>query len=150
MDKEEIIPEACNYHRGYKNQNMQRRKFVRDAGIFAISIGVFGNVQSTGRRFTGDTPTTTDILGPFYRPGAPIRININPPGFSGEKLHLSGSVFKEDLKTPFKNCLIEIWQCNKDKVYDNTSDNYESFEDFGRGSAGSDHTNLFQRRSTYR
>ena len=104
---------------------MQRRKFVTDSGVLAIGIGIFGRIQFNGKKFIGDTPTTTDILGPFYRPGAPLRVNINPPGFSGEPLHLSGTVFKEDQKTPFKNCLIEIWQCDQQLDYDNTSDNYK-------------------------
>ena len=104
---------------------MHRRKFVTDSGMLAIGMGMFGYINWNGSRFIGNTPTTTDILGPFYRPGAPVRININPPGFSGEPLHLSGTVFKEDLKTPFKNCLIEIWQCDQDLEYDNTSEDYK-------------------------
>ncbi len=104
---------------------MQRRKFVLDSGLLAIGIGIFGGVKWDGQKFIGDSPTTTDILGPFYRPGAPLRTNINPAGFSGELLHLSGTVFKEDMKTPFKDCLIEIWQCDEDLVYDNVSDNYK-------------------------
>ncbi|MGN6492904.1 MAG: hypothetical protein ACTHLE_12970, partial [Agriterribacter sp.] len=79
---------------------MQRRKFVKNSGILAIGFGIFGNIRWDGNRFIGDTPTTTDILGPFYRPGAPLRVNINPPDFSGEILQLSGTVFKEDNKTP--------------------------------------------------
>jgi catechol 1,2-dioxygenase len=104
---------------------MQRRKFIQNSGVFALGVGVFGKIQWNGNRFIGDTPTTTDILGPFYRPGAPLRININPPGFSGEVLHLTGTVFKEDGKTPFKNCLIEIWQCDLNLEYDNISDEYK-------------------------
>jgi len=103
---------------------MQRRKFIKDSGIFAVGIGVFGNIKWDGRKFIGDAPTTTDILGPFYRPGAPVRVNINPPNFSGEKLHLFGTIYKEDQKTPLKNCLVEIWQCDRNQVYDNTSDEY--------------------------
>lgn len=103
---------------------MQRRKFVTDSGILAIGIGIFGNIQWTGEGFVGDTPTTTDILGPFYRPGAPVRTNINPPGFSGTPLHLSGTVFRENQQKPFKNCLIEIWQCDQHLHYDTTSDEY--------------------------
>ena len=44
---------------------MQRRKFIKDSGIFAVGIGVFGNIKWDGRKFIGDAPTTTDILGPF-------------------------------------------------------------------------------------
>ncbi len=103
---------------------MRRRKFLTDTSRYVIGISVFGAINRNGNSFIGDDPTTTDILGPFYRPGAPIRTNINPTGFTGELLHVSGTVFKEDGTTPFQNCLIEIWQCDQNQVYDNTSDDY--------------------------
>lgn len=101
---------------------MQRRTFIERMGLFAVGMGAFGQISWREGRFVGDTPTTTDILGPWYRPGAPFRKNLNPADFKGEILQLSGTVFKEDGKTPMNNCLIEIWQCNKDGLYDNTSD----------------------------
>lgn len=103
---------------------MQRRKFIKDTSAIAIGIGVFGNISLANEGFIGDTPTTTDILGPFYRPGAPIRENLNPKNFDGEILHLSGTIFKEDGKTPMSNCLIEVWQCQANGLYDNISDEY--------------------------
>jgi protocatechuate 3,4-dioxygenase beta subunit len=103
---------------------MQRRTFLKDTGLVAIGVGVFGSIRWSNDHFIGDTPTTTDILGPFYRPNAPLRTNINPAGYNGKLFHLSGTVFREDGTTPFKNCLVEIWQCDENKVYDNTSDEY--------------------------
>lgn len=103
---------------------MQRRKFIKDSGVFVIGIGVFGKISKHKGYFSGDTPTTTDILGPFYRPGAPFRKNLNPPGFTGEVLNLSGTIFKDDSKTPMNDCLMEIWQCKPDKLYDNVSDDF--------------------------
>ena len=89
-----------------------------------LGLGVFGNITPTEKGFIGDTPTTTDILGPFYRPGAPLRTNLNPKDFNGRVLHLTGTIFKEDGKTPMPDCLIEIWQCQANQVYDNVSDQY--------------------------
>src|SRR5687767_8899971 len=106
------------------NVPMQRRKFIKEGGMVALGIGVFGNIRWDKDRFEGDTPTTTDILGPFYRPGAPLRTNINPEGFTGEILHLSGTILKSDGKTPFKDGLIEVWQCDEKQVYDNVSDDF--------------------------
>ena len=103
---------------------MHRRAFIKDTGKTAIAISVFGNIKWDDSYFVGDTPTTADILGPYYRPGAPLRTNINPPGFHGELLHFSGTVTKEDGKTPVRNCLVEIWQCDSNQQYDNTSDEY--------------------------
>jgi protocatechuate 3,4-dioxygenase beta subunit len=103
---------------------MQRRKFIKETTLFAIGVSAFGNVAWSKNHFTGDTATTTDILGPYYRPGAPFRININPKNYSGQRFHISGIVFKEDGKTPFQNCLVEIWQCDENKLYDNISDEF--------------------------
>ena len=89
---------------------MQRRKFIKDTSAVVFGIGVFGNITWTETGFVGDTPTTTNILGPLYRPGAPLRENLNPKDFNGEVLHLSGTIFKEDGSTPMSDCLIEVWQ----------------------------------------
>jgi catechol 1,2-dioxygenase len=104
---------------------MQRRKFIKETGLIAVGVGLWGNITWNNDRFIGDTPTTTDMLGPFYRPGAPIRVDINPKGYTGKKFHLSGTIFKEDGHTPYKNCLIEIWQCDENKQYDNISEEFK-------------------------
>ena len=103
---------------------MKRRKFICDSSLLAFSVGVFGKIKWDGHSFIGEDPTTTDILGPFYRPGAPLRIDIVQPGTKGEILHFSGIVFEKDGKTPIKNTLVEIWHCNENGVYDNMSDDY--------------------------
>ena len=103
---------------------MERREFIRQCSTAAVAVGVFGKIHWDKNQFTGDTPTTTDILGPFYRPGAPIRKNINPENFTGEVLNLFGTIFKEDGKTPLNNSLIEVWQCEQDGLYDNVSDEF--------------------------
>ncbi len=103
---------------------MQRRKFIRESSFIAVGVGVFGSISFAKGQFIGDSPTTTDILGPFYRPNAPLKPNINPPGYSGKILHLSGTVYKEDGTTPYKDALVEIWQADETKGYDNTSDDF--------------------------
>jgi len=103
---------------------MKRRHFIRDSSLIAFSIGVFGKIKWDGKAFVGEDPTTTDILGPFYRPGAPFRTDLVQPGTKGEILNFSGTVLGKDGKTPLKNALVEIWHCNENGVYDNTSDNY--------------------------
>ena len=103
---------------------MHRKDFLKQTSLVAIGVGAFGNLKWKGDHFAGDTPTTTDILGPFYRPGAPFRENLNPADFKGEVLHLSGTIFQDDGKTPMKNCLMEVWQCQPDGRYDNVSDDF--------------------------
>ncbi len=91
----------------------------------AFSLTAFGKVRWNGERYEGDTPTTTDILGPFYRPGSPVRQRIVPPDSKGIPMLLKGTVFKPDEKTPLGGALIEVWQCDEKENYDNTSDDYK-------------------------
>ena len=103
---------------------MNRRKFVKNSTLTAFGMAAFGSINWNGKSFEGDNETTSDILGPFYRPGSPMRSNLIPPGSTGEVMHLSGTIFKEDGKTPLSNVLIEAWQCDEHEHYDNASDDY--------------------------
>ncbi|HSK12424.1 MAG TPA: hypothetical protein VK907_04365, partial [Phnomibacter sp.] len=88
---------------------MQRRTFLKDSTLTVFSISAFGAISWNGKAFEGNTPTTTDILGPFYRPGAPMRSNLVLPGSEGVRLTLKGTVLKDDGKTPISDALVEIW-----------------------------------------
>lgn len=90
----------------------------------ALSIGVFGKITWNGTAYVGDTPTTTDILGPFYRPGAPMRSNIIPPGSTGSILRVQGTVYKKDGRSPLPGAMVEVWQVDEGGHYDNLSDAY--------------------------
>jgi catechol 1,2-dioxygenase len=105
--------------------SMDRRAFIQHSAVLAVGVSAFGKIAWSNDRYIGNSPTTTDILGPFYRPGAPMRTNINPAGYSGKVLHFYGTVFKEDGVTPYGNCSIEVWQCDMDMKYDNTSDEFK-------------------------
>lgn len=48
-----------------------------------MSVGVFGKIKWDGKAYVGEDPTTTDILGPFYRPGAPMRSELVQQGSKG-------------------------------------------------------------------
>lgn len=104
---------------------MQRRSFIKNSTLTVISISAFGSLNWNGKIFEGNTPTTTDILGPFYRPGAPMRTNLRVPNSNGTPIVLKGKIFKEDGKTAISNALVEIWHCDENEVYDNTSDQYK-------------------------
>jgi len=104
---------------------MERRKFIRDSSLTVLSISAFGSLNWNGKSFEGDTPTTTDILGPFYRPGAPFRTNLRIPNSNGTPIVFKGIIFKEDGKTAINNALVEIWHCDENEVYDNASDDYK-------------------------
>ena len=61
--------------------------------------------------------TERDIIGPFYRFGAPFQTKLagNEPG---ERLIISGKVYSSDCRSRLPNTLIEIWQANKAGLYD--------------------------------
>jgi catechol 1,2-dioxygenase len=103
---------------------MKRRTFIERSSLTALSVSMFGAVQWNGVSFVGNNPTTTDILGPFYRPNAPMRSNLVPANSAGKRVSLSGIIFKDDGKTPLNNALVEIWHCDDHEHYDNDSDDY--------------------------
>lgn len=104
---------------------MQRRTFIKNSTLTVISISAFGSLSWNGKIFAGDTATTTDILGPFYRPGSPLRTNLRLPNSNGKPIVLKGIILKDDGKTPIPNALVEIWHCDEKQVYDNFSDDYK-------------------------
>ena len=103
---------------------MHRRTFIKNSTLTVISVSAFGALSWNGKNFEGDTPTTTDILGPFYRPGAPLRTNLRLAGSKGIQIVLKGKIFRDDGKTPINAAFVEIWHCNENELYDNTSDDY--------------------------
>jgi len=103
---------------------MKRRTFIKNSSLMVVSTSAFGSIHWNGKNFVGDSPTTTDILGPFYRPGAPKRSNIIPPNSKGSPMGLNGTIFNENGKTTLNNVLVEIWQCDENEHYDNASDDY--------------------------
>ena len=103
---------------------MKRRTFVKQSSLSVLSLSAFGSISWNGKNFVGHTPTTTDILGPFYRPNAPLRDNLILPNSTGIPLVLKGTISEEDGNKPIDKGLIEIWHCDENQVYDNTSDDY--------------------------
>src|SRR5688572_26660988 len=103
---------------------MQRRTFLKSTTLCAVAVSASGFVRLEGNRYVGDCETTTDILGPFYRPDSPMRNNLIIPGDQGTPVQLSGIIKHSDCKTPYNNAKIELWHCDVKGVYDNTSDKF--------------------------
>jgi catechol 1,2-dioxygenase len=89
------------------------------------SGGVAGAGGSSGLecKQTGPTPgclvTEDNILGPFYRAGAPFRREISD-GATGDTLIIGGTVYGCDCVTPLAGAEVDIWQANSQGAYDNT------------------------------
>lgn len=65
---------------------MERGTFIKQSSLVAVGLAAFGKISWSNNGFVGDSPTTTYILGPYYRPGAPLRTDLNPANYSGEVL----------------------------------------------------------------
>ena len=89
-----------------------------------MAISTTGFIQWEDDVYVGDCQTTTDILGPFYRPNAPVRQNLIIEGMVGEKISLQGQVLNDDCVTPLVGAKIELWHCSADEVYDNDSEDF--------------------------
>jgi len=64
-------------------------------------------------------PTEDNILGPYYRSGAPFRGKVTPPLEPGTVLLISGRVWGFDSKKPLVRATLDIWQANAQGRYDN-------------------------------
>ncbi len=103
---------------------MQRRTFIKNTALCAVAISASGFIRFDGKNYVSDCETTSDILGPFYRPDGPIRNNLVIKGETGSLLELTGMIKHKDCKTPFKKAKIELWHCDSKGVYDNTTSDY--------------------------
>ena len=103
---------------------MDRKKFLSSAALLAFSVSVFGKIREENDSFRSNCATTNDILGPFYRPNAPIRQDLTNDESIGQKVTLKGKVFGSDCISPLKGALVEIWHANTKGEYDNESENF--------------------------
>lgn len=62
--------------------------------------------------------TEAEVMGPFYRFGAPFKAQLAGPSEPGQRLIVSGTVYGPDCSTPLPNALLDIWQANAAGVYD--------------------------------
>jgi catechol 1,2-dioxygenase len=75
--------------------------------------------KGNGGRPANFAPTEDNILGPFYREGAPFRAKITPPLEPGTVLVIRGRVWGHDTRKPLPNAVLDIWQANATGRYDN-------------------------------
>lgn len=105
-----------------KPDQLQRRSFLKKFTIYSVSICVLPSCVGKGEEIDApllkpECQTTADILGPFYKPNAPLRENIIPEGASGEPLIVKGKVYG-DCETVLEDALVEIWNADSEGEYD--------------------------------
>ena len=94
---------------------ISRRTFLHRSAV------VFGGALSAGPALAATRLcriTESDVLGPFYRFGAPFQARLAGPEEPGDRLVLTGTVFSSDCRTPLAGALIEVWQANNGGLYD--------------------------------
>jgi len=100
---------------------MKRIKFVKSI-LVAIVAFPFMSFDFLNKK---DCYTDADVEGPFFRDGAPSRINL-ADSYTGKGVSLivKGYVYGNDCQTPIKNAQIDIWHASPDGQYDLNSDKY--------------------------
>lgn len=102
-----------------------RRNFLRMSSAAALT-SLFLPSDTVGQMLQlqdNCDPTTPDIEGPYYKAGSPHRVQIADASELGTRLFITGTAHTTDCSTPISNVLLDIWQANKDGIYD-TSDSY--------------------------
>jgi len=112
---------------------MKRRTFISQTILSAVAISTSGFIRFDGQRYVGECETTSDVLGPFYRPNSPVRESLRIKGEKGDPIELIGKILHDDCMTPYKKAKIELWHCDGDGVYDNETADFKY-----RGTAYSD------------
>jgi protocatechuate 3,4-dioxygenase beta subunit len=107
---------------------MDRRNFLKNSGMSLIAFTLLGKSTyafSSSKEAAGSClPTTADILGPFYRTGAPFRTDLTVPGDPGTPLAFEGKVFDSSCN-PIENAIVDVWHADDAGAYDNTSAAYD-------------------------
>lgn len=67
--------------------------------------------------------TEDNILGPYFREGAPFRAKVTPPLVKGVTMLVRGRVWGFDTKKPLAGAVLDIWQADADGRYDNDDPN---------------------------
>ena len=112
---------------------MKRRTFFFFFILTAVAVSATGFIRFDGQRYVGDCETTSDVLGPFYRPDSPVRESLRIKGEKGDPIELIGKILHDDCMTPYKKAKIELWHCDGNGVYDNETADFKY-----RGTAYSD------------
>lgn len=111
---------------------MNRKEFLKRSSMAAFAISTLGCAVSRTTEseaipestHTGDCTTTDDILGPFYRPGAPDQSDMTFANLNGSRVAIKGTVYTNDCTTPLEDVKVEIWHCDTEGDYDNTSTDF--------------------------
>lgn len=139
--------------------NSERRDFLQRSGMGLAAVGIAGLAlradatptppagadEEAGRvliqlgppprepasaKAAGELKKVTPVVyGPFYRPGAPFRGKLCPPGEPGTTFVLAGRVWAFDTKRPLPGVVLDIWHVDMREQY---SDGVKDLRNRGR------------------
>lgn len=126
---------------------MKRKEFLIKSGwlAFGVSASIImpacnddtGLVEPNENNTNENCSTTTkDILGPFYRAGAPSRNSLRISGSNGQLLKISGLVQDGDCNA-LARATVEVWHADHDGNYDNDSSDFRYRGQIESGENGS-------------
>ena len=138
--------------------NPKRREFLQQSGMSLAAAGVAGlalradalptraapsGEEEAGRVLIQMGPPAKEsaaakgelkkitpvVYGPWYRPGAPFRGKLCPPGEPGTTFVLTGRVWAFDTKRPLPGVVLDIWHVDMREQY---SDGVKDLRNRGR------------------
>jgi len=68
--------------------------------------------------------SATNVLGPAYRAGAPLRSMLREPSEPGTRLRMTGIVSSSKSCKAIRDAVVEVWQVGASGDYDMTSDRF--------------------------
>lgn len=95
--------------------SLPRRAFLQGSAAL-LGVALLPEALAAATKSCRSTPH--DIIGPFYRFGAPFQTQLLAPEEPGQRLVVAGTVYSSDCRTRLPNTLIEVWQANDAGVYD--------------------------------
>jgi catechol 1,2-dioxygenase len=109
-------------------EDLNRREFIRKTTLIVAAVSLsFESCKEDKQDPLKQTPpktncsTTADILGPFYKSGAPFREDIIPIQNTSAPLIVKGKVFT-DCDAVLKDAMVEIWNANDAGEYDTSAE----------------------------
>lgn len=97
-----------------------------DANRVLIQMSAKPNVELAPKQLKKVTPVS---YGPWYKPGAPFRAKLCPPGEPGTTFILSGRVWALDTRRPIAGAVLDFWHVDTNEKY---SDGVNDFRNRGR------------------
>jgi protocatechuate 3,4-dioxygenase beta subunit len=110
-----------------EQSHIDRRRFLKQTVLYAVAVTTLHGFDSCSEKhppgeIIPECKTTDDILGPFYKSGAPMQENIIPlSGTTADALIVRGQALS-NCNTPVKDAVVEIWNANEKGEYDTSSE----------------------------